>query len=583
MFGEWAVYALAIAVVLGPGVVHANTELIGRSDDARYYTWLGWRMGQLITHGHIVPLRIGDVIAPFGLDLRLVDGYLPSYVSGLFNVVFGPYLAYNATFVIGAALNIMGARSLARRLSAYRVVHVVSAVAFLTAAPIALNVQVGLLPLFWAFTVPLLIGDALDVVSERRGVRRGRLALLLIVAYLCSVYFLVFGGLAYGLIVGVAALRQRSWRIPIAVSVATMIALIALSPFVVARVRYDRAEKKRGADTELLADSELFSADALSIIAQPTRSTFLAPRPTVINESVSRLVDPTHTLESTIYPGVVLLAGFVLFLGVRDRRRIPIVVAAAFTWVLALGPSLKLGGHFVWEHGGTPVSWLPYRLVLAVPALGGLRAPLRAGDVLVALFGAATAVALDRLLSRGRAGVAIVAAVSAVLLATNALLPLPSDTLGTTTASERALREIADVARPGDTVLRVPADCDPSFESYQIFHHTPVIGCAGSFAATPWSNLGALARSDALAKLRCDRREYGRIPTSENPSTQFGPRDVRQLRQAFGVRFVVIDRSLLGIACPTVNASVPFLEQYRSLGGDRRFDILDLSAIRTHT
>jgi hypothetical protein len=27
---------------------------------------------------------------------------------------------------------------------------------------------------------------------------------------------------------------------------------------------------------------------------------------------------------------------------------------------------------------------------------------------------------------------------------------------------------------------------------------------------------------------------------------------------------------------------VPFLEQYRSLGGDRRFDIIDLSAAATH-
>jgi len=584
-FVEWGAYTLAIAAVLGPGLVHASTELIGRSDDARYYTWLGWRMGQLIAHGHLVPLRIRDVIAPFGLDLRLVDGYLPSYVSGLFNLLVGPYLAYNATFVTGAALNIVGARSLARRLSRHRVVHVVTAVAFLSAAPIALNPQVGLLPLFWAFTVPVLIGDALDVVAQRQPVKPVRLTLLLIVAYLCSVYFLVFGGLAYVLIVGVAALRQRSRRIPITVAAASAVALIVLSPFIAARVRYDRAETKRGAQTELLADSELFSADTLSMLAQPTRSTVLFPRPTVINDSVARLVDPTHALESTIYPGVVLLAGFVLFVRVRDRRRIPILVAAAVMWVLTLGPSLKFGGHFVWEHGGHPVSWLPYRLLLAVPGLGYLRAPLRIGDVLAALFAAASAIALDRILSGRRAGgttVAIAATVSAVLIATNLLLPLPSDTLGTTPASERALRDIADIARPGDTVLSVPADCNNAFESYQIFHHTPVVGCAGSFAATPWSKLVPLASSDALAKLRCDLSEYGRIPTSEHPSTKFGPRDVMQLRQVFGVRFVMVDRSLLGIGCPTVAATIPFLERYRSLGGDRRFEILDLSAPRTH-
>ena len=26
--------------------------------------------------------------------------------------------------------------------------------------------------------------------------------------------------------------------------------------------------------------------------------------------------------------------------------------------------------------------------------------------------------------------------------------------------------------------------CDPSFVTLQVFHHTPVVGCAGSFAAT---------------------------------------------------------------------------------------------------
>ena len=130
----------------------------------------------------------------------------------------------------------MGARSLARRLSRHRVVHVVTAVAFLTAAPIALNPQVGLLPLFWAFTVPILIGDALDVVAERQRVKPVRLTLLLVVAYLCSVYFLVFGGLAYVLIVAAAALRQRNRRFPtmVAVAAAITIALIVLSPFIVA-------------------------------------------------------------------------------------------------------------------------------------------------------------------------------------------------------------------------------------------------------------------------------------------------------------------------------------------------------------
>ena len=51
------------------------------------------------------------------------------------------------------------------------------------------------------------------------------------------------------------------------------------------------------------------------------------------------------------------------------------------------------------------------------------------------------------------------------------------------------------LCRPGDTVMRVPADCDPAFETSQVFHHTAIVGCAGSFAADPWSKLVALTRS----------------------------------------------------------------------------------------
>jgi len=578
---EVAVYAGAIVLVLGPGVFHAGTRLVGRSDDGRYYAWLGWAIGRLVAHGHVVPLRVPNVIAPFGLDLRLVDGYLPSYVSGLFNLVFGPFLSYNLTFITGAVLNLLGARSLARRLSPHRLVHVIAAVAFLSAPPIALNAQVGLLPLFWAFTLPLLLGDAIDVASGRRSVRPVRLVILLVGAYLCSVYFVVFGGLAYGLIVGIAAVRKRSWRVPITAAIATGVALLVLTPFVASRVRFDREERNRGAQTQLVGDSNLFSADALSIVAQPTRSTVLLPRPTVIDRSLLRLVDPTNTLEWTIFPGLLLLAGGVVFLGRRDARRLPLAVVGAVMWVLALGPSLRFGGDFVWEHARKPVSWLPYRLVLAVPALGALRAPFRTGYVLVAVLVAATAVVLDQVLSKRPRYAVILAVGSGVLLATNLLLPLPTDTLGPSAAGERALREISRRARPGDTVLAVPADCDPTFVSYQVFHRAPVVGCAGSFAANPWQSELAYTRSDAFTKLRCNREQYGRIVTTDRAVSSFGPDDVAQLRRRDGVRFVVVDRRRLDqIDCGSVNTAFAFLSRYRSLGGDGDLVVLDLSSLR---
>ncbi len=423
--------------------------------------------------------------------------------------------------------------------------HTVIAVAFLTAPPLVLCVQSGLLPLFWAFTVPLLVGEALAVATGEHDVRPLRLALLLVVAYLCSVYFLIFGGLAYGVIVGVAALRTRSWRIPVATLVATAITAVALLPFIVPRFNFDRNEKERGTNTELLADSELFSADALSIVAQPTRATVLLPRPDIVDRSIVRLPDRSRALEATIFPGLLLLAGFVVFLFARDRRRLSLALAALFLWILTLGPSLKVGGDFVWEHGDGPVAWLPYRLLLAIPGFGALRGPIRAGEVLLGPLAAGTAIALHRVLSSGRVHAVLCGAACAVLLAPNLLVPLPTLTMGTTATSEHALREIGRLAQAGDTVLRVPSDCDPAFARLQVFHHTAIVGCAGSFAANPWSKLDTFARSEPLAKLRCDREQYGRIETAEGALPPFGPDDLAQVREQFGVRFAVVDRAAL--------------------------------------
>lgn len=574
---EQLVYAVAIVLVLWPGILHARTQIIGAGDDARYYTWLGWTMGRSIAHGHVIPFHAGNVIHPFGLDLRLLDGYLPSYVSGLFNLVVGPVLAFNLTFVVGAILNVYGAGVLARRLTHLRVVRVICAIAFLTAPPIALNVQLGLLPLFWAFTAPLLVADALDVATGQRGVRPVRLAILLVIAYLCSVYFLVFGGLAYALIVGISAIRQRDWRFVASMAGAAAIAVLVLLPFIVPRIQFDRNESAHGVDTELLSDSNFFSADAVSIVAQPTRSTFLLPRPTFVEKSIVRLPDVRYAIEATIFPGFLLLVGFVVFLFARERRRLPLWVAAGVLFVFGLGPSLKVAGNFVWKHGDTPVSWLPYRLLLAIPGLGALRAPVRVEYVLVALLVAATAIALTRVVTAGPARAGIVAGVAGVLLATNLLVPVPTTTFNTTEASRRALNEVAHLAGTGDSVMSVPSDCDPSFVTLQVFHHTPVVGCAGSFAANPWSKLQTDVDNAAFSKLRCDHTAYGRITTTSTPTAPFAAADVAALRADLGVRFVVIDHSKLNAACSLANA-LTVLRGYRSLGHDSRLEVIDLAS-----
>ena len=142
-------------------------------------------------------------------------------------------------------------------------------------------------------------------------------------------------------------------------------------------------------------------------------------------------------------------------------------------------------------------------------------------------------------------------------------------------------------ARTGDTVLSVPADCDPSFASLQVFHHTAVVGCAGSFAANPWSKLRVLTESAAFDKLRCDQTAYGRIATPSargTPATPapFAAADIAALRRDFGVRFVVVDRSKLAPGCAAVVQALSVLQTYHSLGGDARFQVIDLAAPAAH-
>ncbi|MFM7224806.1 MAG: hypothetical protein ACKO1Y_05135 [Actinomycetota bacterium] len=575
MIGEWGSGLLAVLLVSGPALVFAGSRIVGAGDDARYYRWLGWRIGRAIADGRLVPLRLGGVITPTGLDLRLVDGYLPSWIAGALNLDLSPTAAYNFVFVIGAIANLLAARALAVRLGGNRLVRTVTAVAFVSAPALAVNVQQGLPSLWFAFTVPLLVADALAVVAGGR-VRPVRLTVLLVVAYLCSVYFLVFGGIAYGVIVGVAAIRARTFRPVGPVLAAVLAATVVLLPLIVPRLQFDREQRAAGVPTELLADSYVFSADALSVVAQPARSTILVPRPDAVARANVRLPDVRGALESTAFPGFVLLVGGIAFLATRDRRRLPLALAIGVTWILGLGPTLRIGGEVVWTRGDAPVAFLPYRALLAFPGLGGLRVPVRTAEILAALLAAATAVALQRRCDAGRPPIGALAAGVTVLLATNLLLPLPTTDDLLTPRSRVALGEVAERARPGDTVLSVPSDCDPSFAALQVVHRTPVVGCAGSFAANPWDRERAYLRVRGFDALRCDRSVYGRLRTDPDAAVPaFDAAAVRSLRDRLGVRFLVVDRERL-VGCGVGRDIERGLAGLPSLGGDARFAVIDL-------
>ena len=564
---EFAAYAVASLVLLWPVTLHLSTRVVGApGGDAPYYVWLTWRWGRLLAGGHVFTHVIPDVVYPFGFDLRYVDGHLPTLFTAFVNVFIGPVLAYNLCLAFGIFTNFVAARHLGRVLSERRVVWVLTAFAFATSPAVMMRAQLGHLPLMYAFTVPLLVADAVRVARDDAPVRWLRLAVLLALAFLCSVYYLVFGGLAYLLIVGVAAIRERRWTVFARVALGGAVALVALSPLVVARVQLDRSERAAGAPADLTEDAQALSPDVLGVVVPPSRATLGFPVLDRLGDR--RLMLPSPAVEGSVFPGLALIAGFAVFLFVRTRLRWPVVVAVVVTWVLSFGPSAR------WRTTHHLVNKLPYRALLKLPALGSLRVPERTGVVLAALLAVAFAVALDRYANRA------VTVVAVALLVTNLIVPLPWSLEVPDRAAREAFTTIRAERGPRDTVIRVPADCDflqAEFAKTQIVHHAPIVGCTGSFAAARWyTRLVRYVRSPAFNALRCDLTQYGRLQT---PGMQPVHWDAGALRREFGVRYLVVDPQALRVpACPDVARVVASLRDARVLARDGSVEVIDLGA-----
>jgi hypothetical protein len=355
---------------------------------------------------------------------------------------------------------------------------------------------------------------------------------------------------------------------------------------VVTRLVRDHAERTHGGQPVLLSDTYVLSSDGLAILAQQHRATFSLPGSDRLASSLLVIPAPDHVVEATVFPGLLLLIGLgALFWRQRPWRR-PLAAGALATWVLTLGPSLKIRQHFLLTRHGQPLAWLPYRLLLAVPGLSSLRDPDRAAVALAAVATAAFTLAMGDVWGRlgQRSRVALVAAACLALL-TNLLIPVPLSDLGVTKASVAALRAVAVTSHAGDTVIKVPADCDAAqldFAKLQIYHHLPVVGCTGAFAVVPWySKLGPYISSRGITALRCVHSAYGRRLTPQSPPPDLTDADIAQLRAQFGVRYLIIDKQhLAASACADLRSQFTRITGLRSLGGDERWQVLDAGARR---
>lgn len=563
------------AVLLWPVTLHPTDRIAG-AIDAPYSMWLGWRLGQGLRAGQLLLTSIPDALAPMGANLLLLDGLLPAWVMALANLVVGPFLAYNLTLAAGVVGNYWSARALARELSPRRDVDVLSGVGFAVLPHLAGSLDAHV-TFVWAFTLPLLVREGIRMA---RGTGSWpRLAVLLVAAYLCSAYHLVFGGLAF---VSIALLWPNSAvRTPAGARRALAglaVGGLLLAPFAVARVQFERSERAAGAPAASYVDeSMLLSADGIAALAPPEQ---LRVRPAVVP-----LFDLGDQLFARLRPaffGFALLGGLGVALAIRRRGTAALVLTALVLWVFSLGPALRFAGGFpVTGVDGRPLPILPYRLLLEVPGLGALRAPTRASYALGAVLVAITALALDRFLDRtppGRSRTGVVLAVAAALVLT-VVGPVDESRLDVSPTTEAGLRSIAGAA-PDEGLLVVPWGCrfdDPARVALQTLHRRPLMGCDVSDAAIAWyGGLEPWANSAGLAGLRCDPTRLDRRPTEWPASTRLDPERLLELRRDLGVRFVLVDRGLIGPDCAPVREALSLLEQQQVVSDDGNWLLVDL-------
>lgn len=580
---EIAAYASVLVMMYRSILTNLGSKVIGAGGDTDWFVFLSWQMGQRIGSGSLLPTRIPDVIVPYGFNLLVSDGYLPPLVGGLWNFVVGPYAAYNLALVTGTVLNLLGGRYLAAQISQQRLVQVLTACAFAT-APVLFLRMAGHLFLTYIFPVALLVGECVHIARDPRQIRWLRLGAFLTLAYLCSVYFLITGGLIVAITVVVACLHHRVLVRPARqLAGALAICVVLISPFLVSRLSQSSREARAGAEQNVNLDEDyrIYAADGLGVVS-PTHAS-------IINLPGAKDFAPrVYTNgEDSAFPGFLLITGVGGLLLLRVPHRWPLTIAAFAIWLMTLGASLKVGGVFTTRAAtGATVGWLPFNVLIEFPFLSTLRAPGRLGLALPAVLAAGTATGLDvamRTIHRFRAlGVGVVAVGSAFAVFLNAPVWQTSPpTLGADV--QAALRDLRTKALPGERVAAVPF-CWGKFlgpEALpQVWHELPAVGCQAPYFAIPFfGGIPDYRESRALAALRCAPPALAYAPTQFPNEVPIGDTELEELRTRWRVRFLVIDRTHLAAPeCATTAANVEELFGRFGVVEPGRWSIIDIGS-----
>lgn len=586
---RWVGLALAEAVTYAAVILAAfwppgqwSTALRAFPGDGEGWAWLGWRVGREMAAGHPFPIRLVDAMHPYDINLLGGDGYLTAWISGVVNLVADPVLAYNLTQIVAVVLAAACGRVLARTCTSDRVAIVVSTLAFAT-APIIMVRFAGHQNLIFVFPAALVMTEVVRIArSDLVEVRWVRLAVALVLAYLSSIYYLLFGLLVLAIAVLWCIVRRR-WSPSCLPGVAKVVAaaaitLVCMSPFLVTRFARDAAERSAGAPAESTDTVRTlpYSGDLFSMVSPEPDS----------RDPLLRYADTGRDMETATYPGLLLLVGLGGVALVRSRVRSTILTAGVSLWALALGPTLVVFRlvHGVWTKVpllGDGFAWLPYTLLLRVPGLSSLRTPVRAVFWMVPVGAAALAIVGGSVL-RGRTRLVRAAVLVVGILVVVGDLPAsppvvsgaPSRAI--TSAFERIAKE------PGDgAVLVVPDDCLLTWGDaiWEFEHRRPVVGCTWYSSSVRWySGLDRYVHNEAWASLRCAPGMFGPRPVALKPGEGTPDAgDLRELRATLGVRWIVLQKH--PVQCDPARAAAieaVLTEHARLLAQDDEYMVFEL-------
>jgi hypothetical protein len=545
--GEYLLYLAAAFLLIWPVTLHMTHEIIG-TGDGEFYLWLGWRLANLMKAGHF-PAVIPDANYPQHYNVALGDGYGAYLIIAFWNLIVKPYLAINLTVVTAFFLNFVAGRRLGRVVAPEsRLIWILTAFAFGTAPPILLRAY-GHYHLCFAFATALIVAETIPYARDGTPLKIVRVGLLLVVADLLSVYWFASSVAALTVMLLVPAIRRRETLATLGrAAAAVLLALVLLTPIIIPRIQFSHRETAAASNSFEAQDnfynSIHFSADALSIIAQPSGSRYPLPGAGRLHRNFY-----PNRLESTIYPGLLLLLSLIALFFVRSRLRWPVVAATATVWILALGPDLVVDGHIPHHSNGSPLTFMPEELLYHLPATSALRTPSRLGFAIPALSAVALAVVARHAFRRLRLRWQFAAtAAAAGLLVTN-LVYEPYTPGGLAPQLESALISIREHSRPGDTVMEVPFDAAGQYIQtikFQMVHRLPELGFHAQHAALPWySDFKPYKASRALAEVRCYPPLIGYGSAPYPPHLRPRGNELAQLRRTFHVRYIFVNEALL--------------------------------------